>query len=88
MLLSANQYCFTKRGCDYARVYFPNEHNCEPIIKIFKDATAAWKERSGIGDPAIRRAVYDLIVRIKKEQQRSYLPSEKELLIQPALDNR
>lgn len=60
--------------------------NCEPIIKIFKDATAAWKEQSDIGDPAIRRAVYDLIVRIKKEQQRSYLPSEKELLIQPALD--
>ena len=60
--------------------------NYEPIVKIFKDATAAWKEKSDSGNPAIRRAVYDLIVRIKEEQQRGYTPNEKERLIQPALD--
>lgn len=60
--------------------------NHESIVKIFKDATAAWKETSDSGNPAIRRAVYDLIVRIKEEQQRGYMPNEKERLIQPALE--
>jgi AraC-like DNA-binding protein len=60
--------------------------NYESIVKIFKDATTAWKEKSDSGNPAIRRAVYDLIVRIKEEQQRGYMPGQKERLIQPALE--
>ena len=60
--------------------------NPEAILKLFKDATAAWRERSDICNPLIRKSIYELIVRIKKEHRRSYLPSKKELLIQPAVD--
>lgn len=60
--------------------------NHEAVLTLFKDATAAWRERSDICNPVIRKIIYDLIVRIKKEHRRSYLPSKKELLIQPAVD--
>lgn len=60
--------------------------NPESALRIFKEATAAWKEQSDSCNSIIRKSIYDIIVRIKKEHGRSYLSSEKELLIKPAVD--
>lgn len=60
--------------------------NHEAILKLFKDAVAAWKEKTDICNAIIRKNIYHIIVLIKKELHRSYLPSKKELLIQPAME--
>lgn len=60
--------------------------NPEPMFRLFKDAVAAWKGQSDLCDLIIRKILYDMIVRVKQEQRRSYLPSEKEQLIQPAVE--
>ena len=60
--------------------------NPEAVCKLFKDAAAAWRERSDICNTVIRKNIYSLIIHIEKEYRRSYLPSKKELLIQPAID--
>ena len=57
--------------------------NHEAVLKNFKDAIAAWNEKE---DLIIRKNVYDIIIKIKKELQRNYLPSGKDLLIKPAVD--
>ena len=57
--------------------------NHEAVLRIFKDAVAAWNEKNVI---FVRKSIYDIMLKIKKEQQRSYVPSEKERLIQPAVD--
>lgn len=61
--------------------------NPESILKTFKDATAAWKEKKNMCDAFIRKCIYDIIVQIDREQRHSYTPSKKRLLIKPAVDN-
>lgn len=58
----------------------------EPIVKIFKQAVASWQEKREFQKTAVRRCIYDIILKIRAEQQRNYIPGEKELLIQPAVD--
>lgn len=60
--------------------------NHEVVLKLFKDATAAWKEKTDYCNATIRKSIYHIIVLIKKEHRRSYMPSGKERLIQPAVD--
>lgn len=60
--------------------------NVEPILKIFSTATAAWKSRAPACNAIVRKSIYDLILKILAEEQRSYMPNEKERLIQPALE--
>ena len=55
----------------------------EAVLNLFQDAVAAWNEKE---DLIIRKSVYDIIIKIKKELQRGYIPSGKEQLIQPAVD--
>ena len=55
----------------------------EAILKIFKEALDAWLQSNHI---LIRKALYDLIARFIKEQQRAYIPSRQDLLIQPGVD--
>ena len=43
----------------------------ESILKNFKDATAAWKEKTDICNTVIRKNIYDIIVKIKKEQPKN-----------------
>lgn len=57
-----------------------------PIVEIFKDATNLWIKKPEFFNTAIKKHLYDIILKIHKEQQRSYMPSEKEKLIQPAVD--
>ena len=63
-----------------------NFRNPEPIIEIFKTATNAWKEKSDFHNVLIRKCIYEIITKIRKEQQRSYIPTQKEKLIAPAVE--
>lgn len=60
--------------------------NHETVLKLFKDATTAWIEKTDYCNAAIRKSIYHIMVLIKKEHRRSYIPSGKERLIQPAVD--
>lgn len=60
--------------------------NHESILKNFKDATSAWKNKKNISNAIVRKCIYDIIINIRKEHGRNYIPSAKELLIKPAID--
>ena len=60
--------------------------NYEAVRKLFLEATEAFESRSGFYLATIRRILYALILRIREEQGREYLPSRKAQLIQPAVD--
>lgn len=60
--------------------------NIEPILKVFSAATEVWKAQAPACNAIVRKSIYDLIVKMLAEQQRSYMPGEKERLIQPALE--
>ena len=57
--------------------------NSEAVQKEFKDAVTAWREKKDI---VIRRCIYDTIIKVKRELERIYVPSGKELLIKPAIE--
>ena len=59
--------------------------NHEPILKCFKEAECAWREKHPFQNVNIRKNLYDILLCIQKEQQRNYVPSNKEQLLQPAL---
>ncbi len=60
--------------------------NHETVVNIFKDAALAWKEKKDFHNALIKKCIYEIIVKVRKSQQQNYLPSEKELLIKPAVD--
>ena len=58
----------------------------EKILKVFKDSEKAWREKTPFYQATIKKAVYEIILMIVKEQQKKYVPSEKEKIIMPALE--
>lgn len=60
--------------------------NHEYVLKDFKDAVAAWQEKDEFCNAVIRKSIYSIIVKIRKEYSKNYMPSGKELLIKPAVD--
>ena len=60
--------------------------NPEPLFKLFKEATTAWKSQDPLRHLIAKRAVYDLLIYMAKEWQRNYLPRAKEELLSPALN--
>lgn len=62
-----------------------NFRNPEPINEIFKEAVSAWKEKKDFRNTIIRKCIYEIITKIRKEQKRNYVPTRKELLISPAI---
>lgn len=62
-----------------------NFRNPEPIIEIFKEAVSAWQEKKDFHNAKIRKCMYDIITKIRKEQRKNYIPTQKELLIAPAV---
>lgn len=60
--------------------------NHESILKDFKDAVAAWEEKPEFHNALIRKCIYSIIVKIKKEYNKTYTPNKKERLIQPAIE--
>ena len=63
-------------------VHFKND---EVVLRVFKDAVSAYKN-GGIDHVLhVRKNIYDILLLVQKEQQRSYMPSTKERLIEPAV---
>ena len=60
--------------------------NHESILKDFKDAVAAWDEKPEFHNALIRKCIYSIILKIKKEYNKTYTPNKKERLIQPAIE--
>ena len=60
--------------------------NHESVFKDFKAAVNAWEEKNEFCNAIIRKSVYSIIVKIRKEYNKSYIPSGTELLIKPAID--
>lgn len=60
--------------------------NHEGVLKLFKDAVDAWKTQSSGCNAFLRKTIYELILELKKEQRRSYLPGKTENLLRPALE--
>lgn len=57
--------------------------NPDTVLKIFQDAVTAWNKQQLL---FVRKSIYEIILKIKSEQQRNYLSSKKTVLIQPAID--
>ena len=58
--------------------------NHEAVLKDFKDAVSAWKEKRD--NNVVRKCIYDIIIKINKETHRNYTPLKKQQLIKPAVD--
>jgi AraC-like DNA-binding protein len=56
------------------------------FIDLFKEATAAFQSAKEDRDLILRKILYDIILKLRKEFARSYVSSTKRSLIQPALD--
>lgn len=59
--------------------------NSASVMQLFKDAVSAFKNGNPDASLHIRRSIYDILLLLQKEKQRSYLPSAKEKLIEPAV---
>ena len=59
--------------------------NHEPLVKIFRTAARDWRAQNGLQQPAVRRAVYDLICQMLAERQRPYAPNSRREIIAPAM---
>ena len=58
----------------------------ESLKKSFKVACDAWRMNDAVARIAAMRALYDVIYRMKKEQQKAYIPSDRLGLIGPAVE--
>lgn len=63
-----------------------NFKNSEPILENFKEAVNAFKRSDNDAQLIVKRNLYDIILKIRKESEKKYLPSAKRQLIQPAID--
>lgn len=60
--------------------------NSEPIVSLFKDAVRIFFENKPYRRLAVRKILYDIIIAALKETAKNYVPSQKELIIQPSID--
>lgn len=60
--------------------------NSGSLLKLFKESVTAWKERPECFNAIIRKDIYDIISKIKHEQQRNYIPNATTKIISPAID--
>ena len=60
--------------------------NNDAILKLFKDATTQWRMGMDLSNLFLRKTVYEIIMQIKKEEGRRYMPGGKEVLILPAVE--
>ena len=63
-----------------------NFRNNEKLLKLFKECEKLWYAKPPFYLIKIKKAVYEIILMIIKEQQKNYLPSKKEALIMPAVE--
>ena len=58
--------------------------NYESLLRIFKEAVTVWGGKNEYKNSFLRKAVYDIIIRIKKECVSN--PDKKESMITPAIE--
>ncbi len=58
----------------------------ERFLKLFAVAADIWKRGDKTANLAVMRTVYDIVLGIEREAQRSYVPRSRETLILPALE--
>lgn len=61
----------------------------DSLLKSFKEAAKAangWYRNTDFCDTVVKKCIYDVIVHIRRDYIRSYMPSKMELLVQPAVD--
>ncbi|MBE6703366.1 MAG: helix-turn-helix transcriptional regulator [Ruminococcaceae bacterium] len=60
--------------------------NTDALQKSFKAACGEWRSRNPACGAAAMRALYDAIYHLQKEQERDYMPGDRESLIAPAVE--
>ena len=63
-----------------------NFKNSDGVLEDFKEAVSAFKSSNENAALIIKRNLYNIILRIKKESEKKYIPSAKRQLIQPAVE--
>ena len=63
-----------------------NLKNPEPFITLFNNASEAFYKSNNHSNLTIMKNLYELILLVKKEYEKKYTPSNKMLIIKPALD--
>lgn len=58
----------------------------DPLLKIFRAAARDWRTPGQLRQPAVRRAVYDLICQMLAERDKPYAPGTQRALIEPAIE--
>ena len=60
--------------------------NPEQLLIDFKKSVEAFHNSNGHSNLTIMKNLYDILLLLRKEYQKKYTPSEKSLLLKPALD--
>lgn len=60
--------------------------NTEKILKVFEKSVYAFCKSDTHSNLTVIKNLYDIILLLKKEYEKSHMPSEKSLLIKPAVD--
>ena len=60
--------------------------NTEKVLQNFKNSVDAFRKANNHSNLTIIKSLYEIILLLKKEYGKNYIPSEKILLIKPALD--
>ena len=63
-----------------------NFKNSDPVLENFKEAVNAFKGGGEDAELIIKRNLYDIILKIRKESGKKYVPSAKRRKIQPAVE--
>ena len=60
--------------------------NIESVLGNFKEAVNAFKVNDENSNLIVRRNIYDIILKIRKESKKHYVPNSKLKLLEPALE--
>ncbi|MEE0946350.1 MAG: AraC family transcriptional regulator [Acutalibacteraceae bacterium] len=60
--------------------------NTEQLTELFKKSITAFYNSNDYSNMIIRKNLYQILLTIKKEYDKKYIPSEKTLLLKPAVD--
>ena len=60
--------------------------NTEYFYNLFDKAARLWQSMDKTANNYVRRAIYDVILSLEKEQRKAYMPTERERIIQPGVE--
>ena len=61
--------------------------NSEPVLESFQEAVNAFKRSGEDAELIVKRNLYDIILKIRRESRKEYVSGSKRQLIQPAVDH-